>query len=94
MLYDHKDYAKFGNAFSLIMKNFPEPIGLQANTSLEDGNKSEISNWETDVLNLKKDGANIVKSLIFRTTLLILFNNCEGKCPQIPKMNLFKKGIR
>ena len=94
LLYDHKDYANFDNAFSIIMKNFPEPIGLQTNTSLEDGNKSEISNWETDVLNLKKDGANIVKSLIFRTTLLILFNNCEGKCPQIPKMSLFKKVIR
>ena len=33
------------NSFSIIM-NFPEPIGLQTNTSLEDGNKSEISNWE------------------------------------------------
>ena len=94
LLYDHKDYANFDNAFSIIMKNFPEPIGLQTNTSLEDGNKSEISSWERDVLNLKKDGTNIVKNLIFRTTLLILFNNCEGKCPQIPKMNLFKRGTR
>ena len=94
LLYDHKDYTSFDNAFSIIMKNFPEPIGLQTNTSLEDGNKSEISNWERDVLNLKKDGAKIVKNLIFRTTLLILFNNCEGKCPQIPKMSLFKRGIR
>ena len=76
------------------MKNFPEPIGLQTNTSLKDGNKSDISNWERDVLNLKKDEAKIVKNLIFRTTLLILFNNCEGKCPQIPKMSLFKTGIR
>ena len=76
------------------MKNFPEPIGFQTNTSLEDGNKSEISNWEMDLLSLKKDGAKIVKNLIFRTTLLILFNNCEGKCPQIPKMSLFKRGIR
>ena len=94
LLYDHKDYANFDNAFSIIMKNFPEPIGLQTNTSLEDGNKSEISNWEMDLLSLKKDGAKIVKNLIFRTTLLILFNNCEGKCPQIPKMSLFKRGIR
>ena len=23
----------------------------------------------------------------------MLFNNCEGKCPQIPKMSLFKRGI-
>ena len=38
LLYDHKDYANFDNAFSIIMKNFPEPIGLQTNTSLEDGN--------------------------------------------------------
>ena len=76
------------------MKNFPEPIGFQTNTSLEDGNKSEISNWEMDLLSLKKDGAKVVNILIFRTTLLILFNNCEGKCPQIPKMNLFKRGIR
>ena len=45
LLYDHKDYANFDNSFSIIM-NFPEPIGLQTNTSLEDGNKSEISNWE------------------------------------------------
>ena len=66
------------------MKNFPEPIGLQTNTSLEDGNKSEISDWEMDLLSLKKDRAKIVKNLIFRTTLLIRFNNCEGKCPQIP----------
>ena len=94
LFYDHKDYTSFDNALSIIMKNFPEPIGLQTNTSLEDGNKSEISNWEMDLLSLKKDGAKIVKNLIFQTTLLTLFNNCEGKCPQIPKMSLFKRGIR
>ena len=94
LLYDHKDYKSFDNAFSVIMKNFPEPIGLQTNTSLEDGNKFEISNWESDVLNLKKDEAKIVKNLIFRTTLHILFHNCEGKCSQIPKISLFKTGIR
>ena len=94
LLYDHKDYANFDNAFSIITKNFPEPIELESNSSLQDGNKSEISNWEKDVLNLKKDGAKIVKNLICQTTLLILFNNCEGKCPQIPKMSLFKRGIR
>ena len=76
------------------MKNFPEPIGLQTNTSLEDSNKSEISCWERDVLNIKKDRAKIAKNLIFRTTLLLLFNNCEGKCLQIPKMSLFKRGIQ
>ena len=94
LLYDHKDYANFDNAFSVVMKNFPEPIGLQTNTSFEDGSKSDISNWERDVLNLKEDTAKIVKNLIFRTMLLILFNNCEGKCPQIPKMSLFKREIR
>ena len=94
LLYDHKDYTSFDNAFSIIMKIFPESIRLQTNTSLKDGNKSEISNWEMDLLSLKKDGAKIVKNLIFRTTLLILFNNCEGKCPQIPKMSLFKRRIR
>ena len=55
-LYDHKDYTNFDNAFSMTMKNFLQPIGFQNNTSLEDGNKSEISNLERDVLNLKKDG--------------------------------------
>ena len=33
LLYDHKDYANFDNAFSIIMTNFPEPIGLQTNSS-------------------------------------------------------------
>ena len=94
LLYDHKDYANFDNAFSIIMKNFPEPIELQTKCSLVEGNKSEISNWERNVLNLKKYGTKIVKNLIFRTMLLILVNNCEGKCPQIPKMSLFKRGIR
>ena len=93
-LYDHKDYANFDHAFSIIMKNFPKPIGLETNSSLQDGNKSENSDWERDVLNLKKDGAKIVKNLFFRTTLLILFSNWEGKYPQIPKMSLFKRGIR
>ena len=62
LFHDHKDYANFDNAFSIILKNFPEPIGLQTNTSLEEGSKSEISKWERDVLNLKKDGAKIVKT--------------------------------
>ena len=83
LLYDHKDYANFDNAVSIIMTYFPEPIGLQTNSSLEDGNESEISNWERDVLNLRKDRAKIIKNLIFQTTLLILFNNCEGGCPKI-----------
>ena len=62
LLCDHKDYANFDNAFSIILKNFPEPIGLQINASLEGSNKSEISNWERYVLNLKKDGAKMVKT--------------------------------
>ena len=65
LLYDHKDYTSFDNAFSIIMKDFPEPIGLQTNTSLEDGNKSEISIWEMDLLSLKKNGAKTVKKLDF-----------------------------
>ena len=77
------------------MKNFPEPIiGLETNSSLQDGNKSENSDWESDVLNLQKNGAKIVKNLFFRTTLLILCNDWEGKCPQIPKMSLFKREIQ
>ena len=93
-LYDHKDYTNFDNAFSVVMKNFPEPIRLETKSSLQDGNKSENSDWETDVLNLKKDGAKIVKYLFFQTTSLILFNNLEGKCPQSSKISLFKSGIR
>ena len=61
-LCDHKDYANFDNAFSIILKNFAEPIGLQINTSLEDGYKFEISSRETYVLNLTKDGAKMVKT--------------------------------
>ena len=80
-LHDHKNYANFDNAFSIIMKNLPEPIGLETKSSLQDGNKSGNPDWERDVLNLKKDGAKIVKNLFFRTTLLILLNNCEGKYP-------------
>ena len=38
------------------MKNFPKPIGLETNSSLQDANKSENSDCERDVLNLKKDG--------------------------------------
>ena len=76
-LYDHKDYGNVDNAFSIIMKNFPEPIRLETKSSLQDGSKSENSDWEKDALNLKKDGTKIIKNLFFRTTLLILFNNCE-----------------
>ena len=45
------------------MKNLPEPIGLETKSSLQDGNKSGNPDWERDVLNLKKDGAKIVKNL-------------------------------
>ena len=47
------------------MKNFPEPIGLETNSSLQDGNKSENSDLERDVLNLKRNGAKVVKNLFF-----------------------------
>ena len=46
--------ANFDNAFSIIMNNFPESIGLQTNSSLQDGNKSKICNWDRNVLNLQK----------------------------------------
>ena len=74
-LYDHKDYASFDNRFSIITKNFPEPIRFETNSSLQDGNKSENSDREREVLNLKRDEPKIVKKLFFRTTLLIPFNN-------------------
>ena len=44
------------------MKNFPEPVRLETKSSLQDGNKSENSDLERDVLNLKTDGAKIVKN--------------------------------
>ena len=47
------------------MKTFPEPIRLETKSSLQDGNKSENSDWERYVLNLKKDGTKIVKNLFF-----------------------------
>ena len=86
ILHDHKDYANL-----IIVKNFLEPIGLKTDSSLHDGRKSENSDWERDVLNLKKYGAKIAKNLFFRTTLLVLFNNWESKCPQIPKMRVYLK---
>ena len=91
-LYDHKCYGNFYNAFSIIMKNFLQPIGLEINSSLRGGSKSENSDWERNALNLKKRwDKNRKKNLFFRTTLLILFNNCEGKCLQIPKMSYLKE---
>ena len=45
-LYDHKDYANFDHTFSIILKNFPKPIGLETNSLLQDGKKSENSDWE------------------------------------------------
>ena len=91
-LCDRKDYANFDHAFSIIM-NFLKPIGLETNSSLQNGNKSENSHWEKNLLNLKKDGTKIVKNLFFRTTLLILLNNWEGKYSKIPKMSLFERRI-
>ena len=45
LLHDHRDYANFDKAYSIILKNFPEPTGLESNSSLQDSNKSEISYW-------------------------------------------------
>ena len=36
--FDHKDYEIFDNAFSIVIKNFPEPIRLETNSTLQDGN--------------------------------------------------------
>ena len=55
------------------MKNFPKSIGLETNSSLQDGNKSENSDWERDVLSLKKDGAKIVKNLFFWNNVTYTF---------------------
>ena len=63
-------------------------------SSLQGGNKFENYDWERDVLNPKKDGVKIVKNFFFRTMLPILFNNSEGKRPQIPTIGLFKSGIQ
>ena len=41
-VHDHKDYWNF-DVFSIIMENFPEPVGLETNSSLQDGDKSENS---------------------------------------------------
>ena len=54
-LYDHKDYANFDNALSIIMRNFPEPIRLETKRSLGD-HRNENFDWERDVLNFKKMG--------------------------------------
>ena len=85
LLYDHKDYANFENSFSIIMKIFPEPILLQTNTSLEDGNKSEIPNWEWDVLNLKEDGAKIVKMSFFEQRFLCFSITVRVSVPKFLK---------
>ena len=61
------------NAFSEIMNNSPEPIGLETNSSLQDGSKSEISNLGSDVLNLKKDRTKIVKELDFSKNVTYTF---------------------
>ena len=72
-LYDHKDYPIFDNTFSIIMINFPEPIRLETNSSLQDGNKSENSDWERVVLNLKKEGTKIAKNLFFPNNFIYIF---------------------
>ena len=93
-LYDHNDYSNFDNVFSIIMKNFPKPISLGTKTSLQDGNKSENSGWEKDVLNLEKRWDKSRRRRFLQITLLILFNNCEGKCPLVFEMIFSKSGIQ
>ena len=65
------------------MKNFPKPNGLETNSSFQDGNKSENSDWETDFLDLKKDGAKIVKNLFFEERYL--YFSVTGRV-SIPKL--------
>ena len=52
------------------MKNFPEPVGLETDISLQDGNKSEISNWERDVRRWGKNR----KKLVFFEQLYLDFS--------------------
>ena len=71
------------------MNNFPKPISLGTKTLLQDGNKSENSGWERDVLNLEERWDKRRRKLgFFQTTLL--FNNCEGKCPLVFEMSFSK----
>ena len=43
--YDHKDYTNFDNAFSIIMKNFPEPIEWETNGSLQESGNLKNGRW-------------------------------------------------
>ena len=72
-LYNHKDYAILDNAFSKIMKSFPKPIRLETDSILQDGNKSQNSDWERVVLNLKEDGSRILKKLVFSNNVTYTF---------------------
>ena len=76
------------------MKNFPKPISLGTKTSLQDGNKSENSGWERDVLNLVKRWDKSRRRRFLQITLLIIFNNFEGKCPLVFEMIFSKSGIQ
>ena len=58
--YDHKDYTNFDYSIFVIMKNFPEPVGLETDISLQDGNKSEISDWERHVRRWGKNRKKLV----------------------------------
>ena len=51
--YDHKDMQISMMRFSIIMKNFSEPFGLETNSSLRDGSKCQNSGWERDVCGVK-----------------------------------------
>ena len=92
-LYDHNDYSNFDNVFSIIMNNFPKPISLGTKTLLQDGNKSENSGWERDVLNLEERWDKRRRKLVFFQTTL-LFNNCKGKCPLVLEMSFSKSWIQ
>ena len=55
------------------MNSFPETIGLETNSSLQDGNKPENSDCERVALNLKKDRAEIAKNLFFPNNFIYTF---------------------
>ena len=61
------------NAFSVIMKSFLEPVRLGTDSILQDGNKSQNSDWERVVLNLKEDGSRILKKLVFSNNVTYTF---------------------
>ena len=55
------------------MESFLEPVRLETDSILQDGNKSQNSDWERVVLNLKEDGSRILKKLVFSNNVTYTF---------------------